>query len=200
MARKRRRKFGNQPNRKEGVRGASGRLVRAYRGSGEGDTIPPEVLDRRAEEMGLPRDSERLSKADGSNLGILVERGIIGVHHKDAALKLWDVYRLWKKATGAKPRHPKVMTIGGISHSGGHDEREIDMTRARLAFAKAIASGGSDAGRRLLDAVAIDPKSIFESEPLLFVDGPIGDSRRKQLQRAMDGLCNHFGIRAQDAA
>lgn len=198
---KKRRKFGNQPNRKMGLRGASGRLLRAYRGGGDDDTIPKEVLDRRAEEMGLPRDSDRLASADGSNLGILVERGILQAHHKDAGLKLWDLYRRWKAAIEAKPRHAKIMTIGGVSHSGKHDDtREIDWTKAKHAYTAAQDVVGLGLRWELVEAAVIEPASIFDLAPRLFEDSVLGDRCRVQLVAGMNSLCKYFGISPKDTA
>ena len=193
--------------RKDDARGKSGRLLDRSR---KEDTIPPFALLRRAEKLGLSIDDIELrglgaakggamhiDKVDGSsNLGILHARGIIGQHHKDAGLKLWDAYRRWKAAIESKPRHAKAMDYGGCPVDG---PRPVEMDdeaclRAERAYNSAIEAVPNGLCRMLIDAAVIEPAFIDDIAPRLNEKSHVGDDLRRRLVAGMDALCVHFNI------
>lgn len=193
--------------RKDGPRGKSGRLL--DRGSKE-DTIPPFALLRRAEALGLSIDDIELrgrgrvkdgamhiDKVDGSsNLGILHARGIIGLHHKDAGLRLWDAYRRWKAAIESKPRHAKAMNYDGRPADGPPPVEMDDdaCLRAERAYNAAVAAVPKGICWALIEAVVIDPAFIGDTAPRLNEQSHVGEDLRRRLVMGLDALCAHFNI------
>ncbi len=197
------RRYRGRRSRKSVVREPNGRPSRAERKKTEGPVIPAEVIERRAELVGIEHATDELA---GTALGRLRLRGLINERQHDAGRKYAALVARWSRLAECPDRHAKVVRLPVASDvlvlseqapqviDWLEDARAADVD-GQWSRAKRRLGEIHQAVRRLpqsaLAAALLEGVCIDDTEPR---DGPWLDKCLPPLRQVLSLLADHYRL------
>lgn len=186
-------------NRKFGHREPNGQRLRNVQIADRGPVIPPEVIAKRAELVGVKFTGDSIHDAKlsaslaadsamGSAAGILMRRGILTQTQHAAAVRMGDLWRQWASMTAAPPRQALQRSQWGRAEEPTSEEWRRVKARMHAAMVSVDASHSAKAlAWSMVESICADEVA----PPRLLGDWPFGV---QVVQSAMSALAVVFGI------